>query len=216
MPTCNGSILHTDPSPNPPSHVPPTAPLPPWLSHSNPNPSVRLYSPSVTLSLSPSTIAATQTIPWLQSERPESTTMPHSLPNNSLAHTRQSSVIQDILQCYRELEESHRALEAHKKEAAWRLRRIELQLESEKACRKRQKMEEIEAQIKAIKDEEKAALKRIEMEYREQLASLTRESEAKEQKLSEQWASKHLRLSKCLQQQVNSGESLPEANVRRI
>uniref|UniRef100_A0A7N0TU44 Asymmetric leaves 1 n=2 Tax=Kalanchoe fedtschenkoi TaxID=63787 RepID=A0A7N0TU44_KALFE len=213
MPTCNGSL---DPSPTPPSPHPSTAPLPPWLSHSNNNQSVRPPSPSVTLSLSPSTITANPTIPWLQSEI---IAMPHSMANlplhSSPAQRGESSfVIPEIFECCRDLEESHRLLAAHKKEAAWRLRRVELQLESEKACRKREKMEEMEAKIKAIRDEEKVSLERMENEYREQLSSLRREAEAKEQKLYEQWASKHLRLAKCVEQ-ASSGARLPEANGGR-
>ncbi len=109
-------------------------------------------------------------------------------------------LISELVECCRDLEEGHRAWVAHKKEAAWRLRRVELQLESEKACRRREKMEEIEAKVKALREEQKGALDRIEAEYREQLAGLRRDAEAKEQKLAEQWASKHLRLTKFLEQ----------------
>ncbi|KAL4353045.1 hypothetical protein GQ457_06G007270 [Hibiscus cannabinus] len=73
------------------------------------------------------------------------------------------------------LEEGHRAWAAHRKEEAWRLRRVELQLESEKACRRREKMEEIESKIKALREEQNTALDRIETEYREQLEGLRRE-----------------------------------------
>ncbi|CAI8594148.1 unnamed protein product [Vicia faba] len=41
---------------------------------------------------------------------------------------------------------------------------------------------------------------RIEEEYREQLAGLTRKTESKEQKMTEQWTAKHLRLTKFLEQ----------------
>ncbi|KAL4353413.1 hypothetical protein GQ457_06G007410 [Hibiscus cannabinus] len=102
--------------------------------------------------------------------------------------------------CCRELEEGHRAWAAHRKEAAWRLRRVELQLESEKACRRREKMEEIESKIKALREEQNTALDRIEAEYREQLEGLRGDAEAKEQKLTEQWASKHVHLTKFLEQ----------------
>ncbi|XP_065852308.1 serine/threonine-protein kinase Nek6-like [Euphorbia lathyris] len=40
---------------------------------------------------------------------------------------------------------------------------------SEKSCRRREKMEEIEAKMKALREEQKSCLDRIEMEYREQL-----------------------------------------------
>ena len=120
----------------------------------------------------------------------------------------------ELAECCRELDEGHRAWAAHKKEAAWRLRRVELQLESEKACRRREKMEEIEAKVKALKEEQKAALERIEAEYREQLAGLRRDAEAKEQKLAEQWAAKHMRLTKFLEQMGCRPPRLAEPNSR--
>lgn len=122
-------------------------------------------------------------------------------------------VISELTDCCRDLEEGHRAWAAHKKEAAWRLRRVELQLESEKACRRREKMEEIEAKVKALREEQKVAMDRIEAEYREQLAGLRRDAEAKEQKLAEQWATKHLRLSKFLEQ-MGCRQRLAEPNGR--
>lgn len=57
------------------------------------------------------------------------------------------------LECCKELEEGHRAWAAHKKEATWRLKRVEWQLESEKSCWKREKMEEIESKINDLKEE---------------------------------------------------------------
>uniref|UniRef100_A0A5B7B2N1 Putative transcription factor AS1 n=1 Tax=Davidia involucrata TaxID=16924 RepID=A0A5B7B2N1_DAVIN len=173
MATSNGGFLHTDP----PAPPPPTI-LPPWLSNSNAASAVRPPSPSVTLSLSPS-----PAIPWLQPERG---------PDNLL--------ISELVECCRELEEGHRALAAHKKDASWRLTRVELQLESEKASRRKEKMEEIESKVKALREEQKAALDGIEAEYRNELAGLRRDAEAKEQKLAEQWAAKHLRLTKFLEQ----------------
>ncbi|KAF2288669.1 hypothetical protein P3X46_008924 [Hevea brasiliensis] len=197
MATSNGGFLHTDPPPAPTL-------LPPWLSTSNSTSAVRPPSPSVTLSLSPSTVAAPPpSIPWLQPERGQENTAfvlgslpPHgSVPGENL-------MVSELMECCRELEEGHRAWAAHKKEAAWRLKRVELQLESEKSCRRREKMEEIESKIKALREEQKASLDRIEAEYREQLAELRRDAETKEQKLAEQWAAKHLRLSKFLEQMV--------------
>lgn len=193
------------------SNGPPPTLLPPWLSNSNPISNVTPASPSVTLSLSPSTVPPPTTIPWLQGERaPENahhtplafSGMP---PHGAGAGVPQTSrgenmLISELVDCCKELEEGQRAWAAHKKEAAWRLRRVELQLESEKACRKREKTEEIEAKIKALREEQKVTLDRIEAEYKEQLASLRRDAEAKEQKLAEQWAAKHSRLSKFLEQ----------------
>ncbi|KAF9599288.1 hypothetical protein IFM89_036586 [Coptis chinensis] len=197
MATSNGGFLHSDPP------APPSSMLPPWLATSN-GTSVRPPSPSVTLSLSPSTVTPPPSIPWLQSDR-GGTDNPTLVLGSMSSHVSGSAVgdnhmVADLVDCCRELEEGHRAWLAHKKEAAWRLKRVELQLESEKACRRRDKMEETEAKVRALREEQKVTLERIEAEYREQLAGLRRDAEAKEQKLSDQWAAKHLRLSKFLEQ----------------
>uniref|UniRef100_A0A6V7QUK2 Uncharacterized protein n=1 Tax=Ananas comosus var. bracteatus TaxID=296719 RepID=A0A6V7QUK2_ANACO len=104
---------------------------------------------------------------------------------------------------------------AHKKEAAWRLKRVELQLESEKASKRREKMEEIEAKVRALREEQRLAMERIDAEYREQIAGLRRDADAKEQKLVEQWAAKHVRLSKFLEQVGSSGGGAAAARGRR-
>ncbi|PSS09871.1 Transcription factor like [Actinidia chinensis var. chinensis] len=207
-----GGFLHADPPTPPPPNL-----LPLWLSNSNTTSksNARPPSPSVTLSLSPATVSPSPSpppaIPWLQPDRgPE---------NNPLVlgglspHGVAMSLISELTECCRELEEGHHAWAAHKKEAAWRLKRVELQLESEKACRRREKMEEIESKVRALREEQTTALDRIEAEYREQLTGLRRDAEAKEQKLAEQWATKHLRLSKFLEQ-VGSRSRFPETNGR--
>lgn len=171
--------------------------LPPWLSN-EPQPP---RSPSVTLSLSSPTVVSGPPAPavvpptsmtWLQLERGPPPPLP--LPQNNMM------VYGELVESCRELEEGQRAWAAHRKEAAWRLKRVELQLESEKSCKRREKMEEIEAKIKALREEQQMAMDRIEADYREQLAGLRRDAEAKEQKLAEQWASKHMRLTKFLEQ----------------
>ncbi|MFQ6648221.1 hypothetical protein Gotur_021605 [Gossypium turneri] len=158
-------------------------------------------SPSVTLSLSPSTVAAAPPIPWLQPERMSETSpvLGNMVPHGSFPRS-ENLLISELMDCCRQLEDGRRAWVAHRKEAAWRLRRVELQLESEKASRKRKKMEEIESKIEALREEQKSTLDRIEAEYREQLEGLRRDAEAKEQKLAEQWAAKHLHLTKFLEQ----------------
>ncbi|XP_057971433.1 transcription factor AS1 [Malania oleifera] len=209
MAASNGGFLHTDP-PAPPQNL-----LPPWLSNTNGTSAVRPPSPSVTLSLSPSTVAASPTIPWLQPERgPDNTLVLGSLqPSGALSTCGENLLVSELTECCRELDEGHRAWAAHKKEASWRLRRVELQLESEKANRRREKMEEIESKVKTLREEQKATLDRIEAEYREQLAGLRRDAEAKEQKLAEQWAAKHMRLTKFLEQ-MGCRSRLPESNGR--
>lgn len=211
MATSNGNFLH----PDPPAPPPPTL-LPPWLSNSNCTSTVRPPSPSVTLSLCPSTVATSPTIPWLQPERgPDATplVLGNLPPHGAVPTSGENLLISELVECCRELEEGHRAWAAHKKEAAWRLRRVELQLESEKACRRREKMEEIESKVKALREEQKATLDRIEAEYREQLSGLRRDAESKEQKLAEQWSAKHLRLTKFIEQ-MGCRPRLAEPNGR--
>ncbi|KAL2481550.1 Transcription factor AS1 [Abeliophyllum distichum] len=198
MSTSNGGFLQTDPPvPSQPSL------LPPWLVSSSTTTTVRPPSPSVTLSLSPSSVPPAPAISWLQTDRvPDNAS--HSLrsfpPLGIAPLVGENPLVSELVECCQELEEERRTWAAHKKEAAWRLKRVELQLESEKACRRREKMEEIEAKVKALREEQKATLDRIEAEYGEQLAGLRREAEAKEQKLAEQWAAKHMRLTKFLDQ----------------
>lgn len=61
-------------------------------------------------------------------------------------------------------------------------------------------MEEIEAKIRSLREEETAYVSRMEGEYREQLSAVQREAEAKEAKLMEAWCSVHVRLGKLLEQ----------------
>ncbi|KAL6496212.1 hypothetical protein OROGR_029470 [Orobanche gracilis] len=173
--------------------------LPPWMAGS----SSAAVPPSVALTLSPLPGPPARPIPWLQTS-PDHNIFPSSGIINSNFYAGENSngnpTFSELVECCRELEEGHRAWAAHKKETAWRLKRVELQLDSEKACRRREKMEEIEAKVRVLRDEQKAMLDRIEGEYREQLAGLRREAETKEQKLAEQWAAKHSRLTKFLEQ----------------
>ncbi|KAL1321442.1 hypothetical protein HN51_066251 [Arachis hypogaea] len=208
MVAASGSFLHNDAS------APSPTLLPSWLSNSNSTTTVRPPSPSVTLSLSSSTVAASP--PWLQPPRgPEnaSLVLGNVAPHGSVVAFGDNMVVSELVECCKELGEVHHALAGHKKEAAWRLSRVELQLESEKACRRREKMEEIESKIKALREEQAAALERIEAEYKEQLAVLRRDAEAKEQKLAEQWAAKHLRITKFLEQ-MGCWSRLSETNGR--
>lgn len=199
MATSNGGFLQTD------SSTPQPSSLPPWLSNPNNGSSHRPPSPSVTLTLSSPTVPSYSPIPWLQQPDRLPENMPMVLGNLAPQMSMMPSCgtgslfASELVECCRELDEGHRAWAAHKKETAWRLRRQELQLESEKASRVRLKMEEVEGKVKALREEEKIALERIENEYKEQLAGLRKDAEAKEQKLAEQWAAKHLSLTKFLE-----------------
>lgn len=147
--------------------------LPPWLSS----------SPSVTLSLSPPPAV------WVQADNscvenpnPNPNLNPNSNPGDAYA---------DVVECCGELEEGYQAWAANKKEAGWRLKRVELQLESERASKRREKMEEIEARVRELREEERASFERIEAECREKIMVVRRETEAEEQRLAEFWARKH-------------------------
>ncbi|XP_047972223.1 transcription factor AS1-like [Salvia hispanica] len=94
----------------------------------------------------------------------------------------------------RELEEGREVWARQRKEAAWRLRRLEQQLEAEKERRGREKAEEVEAKIRRLREEEAAYVSRMEGEYRERLGAVQREEDAKEAKLMEAWCSVHVRL----------------------
>ncbi|KAK4741598.1 hypothetical protein SAY87_025186 [Trapa incisa] len=201
MATSNGVYLHTNAPSSAPAH------LPPWLSNPGSSASSRPpSSPSVTLSLCPTTVSACP-IPWLQSES-GGMDNPSLTLGSSQSHGMHSlsssmdntSIVSELSECCRQLEEGHRTWAAYKKESTWGLKRLELQLESEKSRRRREKMEEVEAEINALREEHRSALERIEVEYREQLAGLRKDAEAKEQKLAEQWVAKHLRLAKFLEQ----------------
>ncbi|KAG5042733.1 hypothetical protein AAZX31_03G074400 [Glycine max] len=210
MAASNGAFLLTD-TPAPASSLRPS-----WLSNSSSAAAIGPSSLSVKLSLSSSTVA-TPPFSWLPPERgPDNA--PFVLGNVSALHgaiptLSDSMHMSQMVEHCKELEEGHRALAMHKKEAAWRLSRVELQLESEKANRRREKIEEFEAKIKALQEEEKAALGRIEAEYREQLAALRRDAENKEQKLAEQWDAKHLRFTRLLEQ-LGCRAGLLEPNAR--
>ncbi|CAI0472718.1 unnamed protein product [Linum tenue] len=226
MATANGGSSSSS-YPAPPAAAAVMQQLPPWLSSSSNGVGTAAgvirppASPSVTLSLSSSTMAPAPSVPWLHpaaDQRVQDNTAQNLVysvmppPQPPLPH--ESMVINELVECCREVEEGHRAWAAHKKEAAWRLSRVELQLESEKCCRMREKTEEIEAKIKALREEQKAAVDAIEAEYRDQLAGLRRDAEAKEQKLADQWAAKHGRLTCFLEQMGCSRARLPDPNAR--
>ncbi|XP_004304144.1 PREDICTED: protein rough sheath 2 homolog [Fragaria vesca subsp. vesca] len=147
--------------------------LPPWMnppSATTSTSSSATASPSVSLSLSPSD------------------------PGHDPDPTR----VGMIVQWCKEVEEGRQSWVQHKKEATWRLSRLEQQLEAEKARKRREAVEEVEAKIRALREEEAAFMGRIESECREQMSVLQREAESKEAKLVEAWCSKHVRLAKLV------------------
>ncbi|KAJ0984001.1 hypothetical protein J5N97_002357 [Dioscorea zingiberensis] len=165
--------------------------IPPWLSNSNNSTTLGPSSPSVTLTLSP---AAAPTS-WLQAE--SSCNQPNNMNISSVPPVN-CQIVSELVTYCKELEEGHQAWLEHRKEVTWRLKRVELQLESEKTCKKREKLDEFDAKMRALREEQKLSLERIETEYREQILGLRTEAEVKEQKLAEQWAVNQMHLSKFL------------------
>nr|APU53711.1 MYB transcription factor protein 1 [Panax ginseng] len=171
----------------------PGSALPPWMNTTNMGGSTTTSlssssstpSPSVSLTLSPTEPVVLDPV---QSEM--------CLPGRFF----QVQQIGTLVQYCKELEEGRQNWIQHKKEATWRLNRLEQQLESEKARKRREKMEEVEAKIRCLREEEINFLGRIESEYREQLSALQRDAEGKEAKLMEAWGSKHAKLAKIVEQ----------------
>ncbi|KAK6927975.1 hypothetical protein RJ641_006566 [Dillenia turbinata] len=104
-----------------------------------------------------------------------------------------------LVQYCKEVEEGRESWLQHKKEASWRLSRLEKQMEAEKARKRKQKMEEIEEKIRGLREEEVGFLWRLESECREKLFCLQREAEIEESKLMENWLGKHVKLVKLVE-----------------
>lgn len=169
-----------------PAEIPPppsssSSSLPPWLSSSVSTSSSSTASPSVSLTLSPTEPAGEMAVGV----------------GRMIVPVQQAAA---LVQCCKEVEEGRQSWVQQKKEAAWRVSRLEQQLESEKARKRREKTEEVEAKIRALRDEERTYIERVESECREQLSAIQRDADAKEAKLVEMWAGKHLKLLKLVEQ----------------
>ncbi|KAL6623553.1 hypothetical protein ACP70R_033432 [Stipagrostis hirtigluma subsp. patula] len=190
--------------------------LPPWLSSSNAGGSVVTQqqqppppptptqqrppsSPSVTLSLA-SSAPPPPPAPWMPDTAAAAFGFPSPQAPAGPPVPMDGQALAELAECCRELEEGHRAWQQHRKEAAWRLKRVELQLESERAARRREAADEFEAKMRALQQEQAAAVERVEAEYRDKVAALHRDAELKEQKAAEQWAAKHARLANFIDQ----------------
>ncbi len=150
--------------------------IPLWMNMSCTTSSSTTSSPSVSLSLSPSD------------------------PGLDLDVNPNRMQMGALVQYVKEVEEGRQSWVQHKKEATWRLSRLEQQLESEKARKRREKMVEIEAKIQSLREEEFAFLGRIESEYIEELNALQRDADTKEAKLVESWCTNHVKLAKLVDQ----------------
>ncbi|XP_076960715.1 protein rough sheath 2-like [Bidens hawaiensis] len=206
MPNLNSPILslgsgsgsggaRSEPEPSlTPSMV--VVPLPPWMNNnatssltSSSSTKSGTPSPSVSLTLSPSEPVVLDPVV-------------HSVQDHRTYFPVQQ--VGTLVQYCKEVEEAKQNWVQHKKEATWRLSRLEQKLEAEKNRKRREKMEEVEAKIRCIREEETVALGRMEAEYREQLNSLQRDAEGKEGKLMEAWSNKQMKLSKVVEQ-INGG-----------
>ncbi|KAJ8545857.1 hypothetical protein K7X08_018440 [Anisodus acutangulus] len=153
--------------------------IPPWMNSA----ASASSSPSISLSLTPS----------------EPALHVHEPIHQDLGRFYPVQQVGTLIQYFKELEEGRQNWVQHKKEATWRLNRLEQQLESEKARKRREKMEEIEAKMRCLHEEEMAFIGRVEREYRDQLSAVQRDAEAKEAKLMEAWSSKQLKLAKLIE-----------------
>ncbi|KAJ1265751.1 hypothetical protein BS78_08G099400 [Paspalum vaginatum] len=191
--------------------------LPPWLSSNagpaavvaQPPPPPRPPSPSVTLSLAS---AAPGAAPWMpERAAAEAAAAAYGFPSpqhaaapppppSVMGAVVEGQALAELAECCRELEEGQRAWAAHRREAAWRLKRVEQQLEMEREMRRREVWEEFEAKMRTMRLEQAAAAERVEREHREKVAELRRDAQLKEEKMAEQWAAKHARVAKFLEQ----------------
>ncbi|KAM7280348.1 hypothetical protein ACFE04_007482 [Oxalis oulophora] len=159
---------------------------------------------------------------WMNTNPSLSTSTTCSTPSPSVSLTLSSSEpsldtagphMSTLMQYCMDVEEGRQNWVQHKKEATWRLSRLEQQIESEKARKMKEKTEEIEGKIKRLRDEEMAFLGGLENEYRMQLSCLQREAECEESKLMEAWCSNHVRLGKIVNQigvRFNTSTTLPK------
>ncbi|MQM01407.1 hypothetical protein Taro_034161 [Colocasia esculenta] len=191
----------------PPKHLHQNHLLPAWMSAPVlPQPSsaaptgAASCSPSVSLSLSPSSGAHSTS---------DATGAAKQLGRFFPLHQAAA-----LAQLCMDLEEGRQAWAQHRKEAAWRLSRLEQQLETEKARKRKELSEDVEAKIRCLREEEAACVERLEAEYREQLGAIQRDAEAKEAKMAESWAARHTKLARLAEQVA--GASAAAASPRHF
>nr|QHG11459.1 R2R3-MYB transcription factor 31 [Taxus chinensis] len=169
-------------------------------------------SPSVTLSLSPSLNSHVAPAPKNTANEISETSArdKSSIHFDDSAPNRQAAsdgvIMQQmstLFEHYKDLEERHQSWLKHKKEASWRLKRLQDQLESEKARKRREKIEEIDSKVWALREEEKICLDRLEKDYRDQIARLHKDEEFKEARMMEMWTAQHVQLSNLFKQIVH-------------
>ncbi|XP_078439344.1 protein rough sheath 2-like [Wolffia australiana] len=141
--------------------------------------------------------------PRLRNSLPSWMNPPSSTPSVSLSLSPSSSASQSpavaLSKLCAELEEGRQAWAQHRKEAAWRLSRLEQQLETEKAKKRKELFEEVETKIRRLREEETAFIEKLEADYRDQLCSIQREAECKEAKMAESFSGRHAKLARLAQ-----------------
>ncbi|RLN00472.1 protein rough sheath 2 [Panicum miliaceum] len=200
-------------APPPPSLLMAAPVLPPWLSSNAGAATVVTQQPpppSVTLSLASAAVAPPPPpgpAQWMpERAAAEASASAYGFPSPQHAPPPpgmavvEGQALAELAECCRELEEGQRAWAAHRREAAWRLKRVEQQLEMEREMRRREVWEEYEAKMRNMRLEQAAAAERVEREHREKVAELRRDAQLKEEKMAEQWAAKHARVAKFLEQ----------------
>ncbi|XP_008791227.2 protein rough sheath 2 homolog [Phoenix dactylifera] len=168
--------------------LPPPSHLPPLPSLVLPNP--LLFAPASSSSCSSSSPS---------SPSPPSLSLSLSRPEGWLL------LLPALVQLCSEVEEGRRCWAQHRKEAAWRLSRLEQQMETEKARKMREKVEEVEAKIRRFREEEAAWLDRLEEEWRERLFAVRREAEAEEAEVAEAWTASHAKLAGLVEKMMLGG-----------
>ncbi|XP_010923441.1 protein rough sheath 2 [Elaeis guineensis] len=169
--------------------------LPP-PSHPPPLPSVVLPNPLLFAAASSSCSSSS---PSPSSPSPPSINLSLSRPEGWLL------LLPAVVQLCAEVEEGRRSWAQHRKEAAWRLSRLEQQMETEKARKKREKVEEVEAKIRRLREEEAAWLDRLEEEWRERVLEVRREAEAEEAEVAEAWTASHAKLAGLVEKMMLGG-----------
>ncbi|GJN35257.1 hypothetical protein PR202_gb24008 [Eleusine coracana subsp. coracana] len=187
--------------------------IPPWLASSNGGggPVAPPSSPSVTLSLASAAVAPAPAPGggWMAAGEREAFGFagPQQQQQQQGVVGPSARSVDGLPELLRELEEGRRAWAAQRREAAWRLRRVEQQLEMERDARRREAWEAFEARMRAAAAEQRAAAERADREHRDKVAELRRDAEAKEEKMAEQWAAKHARVAKFLDQIAAGAEA---------
>ncbi|EFJ37575.1 hypothetical protein SELMODRAFT_140962 [Selaginella moellendorffii] len=110
-----------------------------------------------------------------------------------------------MFELFKELREQRENWIQQKKGISSKLKELKQQLECEKAEKQRQKIQEVDARVKALKEEKKQFLQKVEQDYSELVSNLERDAEMKEKKLTEAWTLKYDKLVHTYERYTLSG-----------